>query len=84
MNSERRSGDDRRSEEGDTMPEIHQVSLLLGEIKGKLGALENTVNQQHDKIDRIDNILTNYRLKVWGMSATLSLITALIVGALAS
>lgn len=84
MNSERRSGGGDRRSGGIYMEnQIHDVSLLLGEIKGTLGALQNTVDQQHIKIDRIDNILTNYRLKVAGISTVLSLITALIVSAVA-
>lgn len=83
MNSERRSGEDRRSGGIYMENQIHDVSLLLGEIKGTLGALQNTVDQQHIKIDRIDNILTNYRLKVAGISTVLSLITALVVSAVA-
>ena len=84
MNSEdRRSGGERR-EGMDTMAEIHEVSLLLGRIDGRLGALENTVNQQHAVIDNMNNILTNYRLKIVGISTTLSIVATLIVSAIAS
>lgn len=82
MNSEDRRGGGDRREGVYTMTEIHEVSLLLGRIDGRLGALENTVNQQHAVIDNMNNILTNYRLKIVGISTTLSIIATLIVSAI--
>ncbi|MBI5560188.1 MAG: hypothetical protein HY883_02825 [Deltaproteobacteria bacterium] len=54
------------------MSDFDEISRAIGRIEGKLEKVEQSQNEQWKKLDKIENTLTAHRLKVIGISGTIS------------
>ena len=54
------------------MTDFDHISRAIGNIEGKLDAIEKSQMAQWDKLEGIERTLTNHRLKVVGLTALVS------------
>ena len=54
------------------MTDFDHISRAIGNIEGKLDAIEKSQTAQWDKLEQIERTFTNHRLKVAGMASLIS------------
>lgn len=54
------------------MTDFDEISRAIGNIEGRLAKIEHSQDTQWEKLEKIEAILTNHRLKVAGLAAAIS------------
>lgn len=64
------------------MADLDELSRTIGQLEGKMGAVEKKVGELCTKVDGLRNILTNHRIKVASLAGAISLIVSISIGVL--